>query len=100
MRKVTVLVYESIPDLTEAWVIPGHHPWMYPAAGQYANSMETTPEQEEALLRIGDAICDRLDYCDNPDDPLATAWNKYKVPLSEVTNVTGDVQLIVCGFLL
>lgn len=97
-----LLIFENVPETSDLYLIPDAPPWVLLAHGLYINADDCPDEGEarEAIDRLSDAICEKLEHCGNKEDPLATAWAKYKVDKAKPLKIIDAVVVVTCGFLM
>lgn len=93
----TVVLYQNVPDSTDTYIIPGHHPWMDIAHMRYMG--EQVPQETDRILtQISDALCEDPAGFSGDHVDLQGQWTQYKV--EGVVQLTGDIRIICTGFLL
>jgi len=96
----TIIIYDMHPEEIQIFSLPEHEDaeWVVKCHGMYLNSSEMDPDVEEACNRLSDALSPKLEYCSDPEDPLAAKWAQYQVDGAFV--VDEPVRVIHTGFLL
>lgn len=95
VSELPVLLVWDTWDGVEFYLISDAPAWLRTAANCYLG-VDCEPEQEAALNRISDALCEKLAYCEDQGDPLATQWVKYKIDLSTSFDVPA-CTVVRCG---
>lgn len=110
MKTYTCLIWEEVPENTKLYLIPndqlddGDHAILTVAQGNFINAINQTPEQNEALTCVANALCEKEEFLDE-EHLKGTKWAmrfvsfKKDITNSPITGVLVD-RIYHCGFLL
>jgi len=97
-----LIIWMQIPDTTEFYLIPNIPEmkvpdWLPLVDDFYQGQMELPEDIEGYITRISDALCDRIGYCCDKQDPMATKWSGYMLPSGPIA-LPDKTLVITTGF--